>query len=205
MRRGGGGARHDRFRSPATHTQEPGQMEGDPMPSHAGPAGRPVRRFFLNRASSWPGEWRIHRVKPFPVAGDPATTLRRLRNAVAYRDGDRKPSARGLPDALPQIPGRSRVSILSWRACRPCPVGLAVGPLRLRREPAAGRTGAKGASRLIRLSELPTERLRQGKRGRLTRAVAVASLPRATVLSRPASSGTRTSLAGTRTRSSHPR
>ena len=56
---------------------------GDPMPSHAGPAGRSVRRFFLNRASSWPGEWRIHRVKPFPVSGDPATTLRRLRNAVA--------------------------------------------------------------------------------------------------------------------------
>ena len=53
------------------------------MPSHAGPAGRSVRRFFLNRASSWPGEWRIHRVKPFPVSGDPATTLRRLRNVVA--------------------------------------------------------------------------------------------------------------------------
>ncbi len=53
------------------------------MPSHAAPAVRSVWRIFLNRASSWPGEWRIYRVEPFPVSGDPASTLRRLRNAVA--------------------------------------------------------------------------------------------------------------------------
>ena len=53
------------------------------MPSDAGPGGPSVRRCLLNRASSWPGEWRIHRVEPFPVSGDPATTLRRLRDAVA--------------------------------------------------------------------------------------------------------------------------
>ena len=53
------------------------------MPSHPDPGGRSVRRILLNRASSRPGEWRIHRVEPFPVSGDPATTLRRLRDAVA--------------------------------------------------------------------------------------------------------------------------
>ena len=53
------------------------------MPSDADPARRSVPRTLLNHASSWPGEWWIHRVEPFPVSGDPATTLRRLRNAVA--------------------------------------------------------------------------------------------------------------------------
>lgn len=53
------------------------------MPSHTAPGGWSVRRIFLNRASSWPGEWRIHRVEPFPLSGDPATTLRQLKSAVA--------------------------------------------------------------------------------------------------------------------------
>ena len=114
---------------------------------------------------------------------------RRGHASYAYRDGDRSLSARGLPDALPRIPRRSRVSILGGRERRPCPVGLAMGHLRLRREPAAGRTGAKGASRLIRLSR--SSRLRgcaREERRRLTRTFGVASLKRATVLSRSASS-----------------
>ena len=141
------------------------------MPSHAGPAGRSVRRFFLNRASSWPGEWRIHRVKPFPVSGDPATTLRRLRNAVAAMPRTRIETA-----TESHLHAVCRTRFLRFRDDLEFRYSAGEhvvhvqsasrwGHLRLRREPAAGRTGAKGASRLIRLSELPTARLRQGGAG----------------------------------------
>ena len=193
--RGGAGARHDRFRSPAMHTQEPGRMEArsDVVSRRSrktfGPAHFSESREQLARGMADPPGGAV---SPLRRSGHhaSATEERRRRHAsYAYRDSDRNLSARGLPDALPRIPGRSRVSILGRRECCPCPVRLAMGHLRLRREPAAGRTGAKGALRLIRLSR--NSRLRgcaRGERRCLTRTVAVVSAKRATMPWRPATS-----------------
>ena len=43
---------------------------------------RSFHRVLLCRVSSRPGEWWIHRVAPFAVAGDSAQTLRRLADIV---------------------------------------------------------------------------------------------------------------------------
>ena len=46
------------------------------------PPKRWSHRFLLNHVSSQPGEWWIHRVAPFAVAGESASTLRRLEKVV---------------------------------------------------------------------------------------------------------------------------
>ena len=52
------------------------------MPPEAGPPEQSFYRVLLNHVSSRPGEWWIHRVAPFAVAGDSASTLRRLEDIV---------------------------------------------------------------------------------------------------------------------------
>lgn len=54
------------------------------MPSETGPPERSFHPLLLNHVSSRPGGWRIHRVAPFSVSGDPAGALRRLENIVAF-------------------------------------------------------------------------------------------------------------------------
>ena len=52
------------------------------MPPEAGPPEQSFYRVLLNHVSSRPGEWWIHRVAPFAVAGDSASTLRRLEDVI---------------------------------------------------------------------------------------------------------------------------
>ena len=52
------------------------------MPAETGLPKGPFHRVLPNHVSSLPGEWRIHRVAPFAVAGDSADTLRRLEEVV---------------------------------------------------------------------------------------------------------------------------